>query len=326
MDIIERLLLNLPCLKHFELHVERARSDLADGQRWENLTNSLITFNFDFSIELVEIEEILATFRTSYWLDKCWFVAHERYRLFSVPHFAQTSCNDRFHPPIHSTALDDSIYLNNITDLEISQTSVNITHRFPQVHTLRLNSVVKIENLAAVIDIDRVEHLILCLPIFQSLSNAFYLLHLSRLCKLSIMSNPFPLVQQLKGAHFEQIRTLEMKSDMEVDDAYCVEQLCSIFPRVERLRVQVVTTETMIRLIDGFKCLSNGSFFVSSLPAITRGDWLVKPEWAIYGSQRLRNNTYSCGYDGSYLHVWIGEQVSLLQLRSALNSHILMIL
>ena len=270
MDNVENLIWNLPRLKNLELHVGNAPKDLVDGQRWENITNSLIKFNFNFRIALVEIEGSLATFQTSYWLDKCWFVAYEDNRLFSVPYFARAHYNDTFHPPIHSTAPDDSIYLNNITDLEISQTSVNTTHRFPHVHTLRLNSVVDIENLAAAIDVDRVEHLILCLPIFQSLPNAFHPLHFSRLCKLSIMSSPFQLVQEVKGMRFEQIRTLEMNSAMIFDDNYSVEQLYYIFSRVERLCVRATTTATMIRMIDGFKCLSNASFAFPWLSARNR--------------------------------------------------------
>jgi hypothetical protein len=313
MDSIEDLLLHLPRLKHLELHVGNAPTGLADGQRWENLTDSLITFNFNFHVALVEIEETLATFRTPYWLEKCWFVAYEANRLFSVPYFARNHCNDTFQPPIHSTVLDDCIYLNNINYFEISQTSVDIARHFPHVHTLRLNNGVAIETLTTIIDINRIEHLILCLPIFQSLPNAFQLLCLPRLCRLSIMSSPFPLVQQLRGNRFEQIRSLEMNSAMIFDDNFSVEQLCSIFPRVERLHVQAITTATMIRMIDGFKCLSNASFAFPSLPAITRDYWLVKPEWAIYGTQRLTKNTYSCGYDGSYLHVWISEQVSQLR-------------
>ena len=143
-------------------------------------------------------------------------------------------------PPIHSTVLDDSIYLNNITDLEISQRSVDTTHRLPYVHTLRLNTDVGMGTLSAAIDINRVEHLILCLPIFQSHPNAFQLLYLSRVCRLLIISSPFPLFEQLKGTRFEQIITLEISSAMTFDDNFSVEQLCSIFPRVERLRVQSI--------------------------------------------------------------------------------------
>ena len=62
-----------------------------------------------------------------------------------------------------------------LLNLNSSQASINNSHRFSYVHTLRLNNAVEIETLAAVIDIDRVEHLTLCLLVFRSLPNVFHI-------------------------------------------------------------------------------------------------------------------------------------------------------
>ncbi|CAF1372412.1 unnamed protein product, partial [Rotaria sp. Silwood1] len=51
---MESLLLNLSRLKHFELHAEKDAIDLANGQRWENISGSLVTFNFLFYVTLPE--------------------------------------------------------------------------------------------------------------------------------------------------------------------------------------------------------------------------------------------------------------------------------
>ncbi|CAF2877095.1 unnamed protein product [Rotaria sp. Silwood2] len=312
MNPIEHVLLILHCLKHFELHAGKQAIDLADGQRWENITGSLVTFNFNFHMALTDVETILDSFRTLFWLEKSWFVAYENDRLFSVPRFANTHCNGNFQRPIHSTVLDDKIFLDNITTLGLSHPLVDMKHYFSHVRILKINDIIKLESLSSIIDVDQVKHLMLSFPIIQPLPNATHLLNMHSLRELSIMTNLFQLIEQLKGMQFENIRTLDMISTLIFDDRYPVEQLCSIFPFVERLHVKSIHKATMIRMISGFTHLSNASFCLNSLSKTDQTDWQVKSERALYGARRLTNFCYTCRYNNSYLHVWIGEQVSQL--------------
>ncbi|CAF3071648.1 unnamed protein product [Rotaria sp. Silwood2] len=211
---------------------------------------------------------------------------------------------------MHSTVIDDKTFLDNITTLELSRPLVDSEHYFPHVRTLIINNDIQLETLSSIIDINRVEHLIIYFPIMQSPPNICHLLSTDCLQKLSIMSNPFQLLKQFRGMKFENIRTLETKCDCEFGDNYPIEELCSTFPRVERLHIRSINQATMIRMIDGFTHLSIASFYFDSLSNTNEKYWQVKPEWALYGARRLTNSSYTCGYKDSILHAWISEQVS----------------
>ncbi|CAF3034465.1 unnamed protein product, partial [Rotaria sp. Silwood2] len=131
---------------------------------------------------------------------------------------------------------------------------------------------------------------------------------MSGLRELSIMTNPYQLLKQLKGTQFKNNRALAMPSAFIFDDQYPIEQLCFIFPCVQRLRIDSINKAMMIRMIDGFTHLSNASFCLKSLSKRDQNDWQVKPEWALYEAQRLKCSTYTCRYENSYLHAWISEQ------------------
>ncbi|CAF4618956.1 unnamed protein product [Rotaria socialis] len=310
MNHIENVMLNLLRLKHLQLQLINSDINLADGQRWESVTSSLITFNFNFYIRLNEIERTLDTFRSLFWLQKRWFVAYEYWRLFSVPYFTNVHYQNSFQRFMHSTVIDDKTFLDNITTLELSRPLVDSEHYFPHVRTLIIINDIRLETLSSIIDINRVEHLILYFPITQALPNICHLLSTDCLQKLSIMSNPFRLLKQFRGMKFENIRTLEVKYDFEFGENYPIEELCSIFPRVERLHIRSINQATMIPMIDGFTHLSSASFYFDSLSNTNKEHWQVKPEWALYGARRLTNSSYICEYQDSTLHAWISEQVS----------------
>ncbi|CAF2819952.1 unnamed protein product, partial [Rotaria sp. Silwood2] len=305
---IEYVLLNLPHLKHFELHGKKVNPGLANGHLWENITSSLATFNFIFHLRITEIEPILHSFRTFFWSEKRWFVAYENDRLFTVPRFANDRCIDNFQSPVYSTALDDKIFTDSITTLVLSQSFVNFQQQLPNVRTLQIASDVHPHHLSCIINVKRVEHLILSFPILQPLSNIVHILNIYGLRELSIMTNPFQLLEQLKGMQFKNIRTLTMPSAFIFDDHYPVEQLCFIFPCVQRLRIDSINKAIMIRMIDGFIHLSDASFCLKSFSKRDQIDLKVKPEWALYEVRRLKCFTYTCRYENSYLHVWISEQ------------------
>ena len=105
MNDFECLLMNLPCIKHLELNT-MVYLNFADGQRWQILTHSLITFNFNFNLSLFNIAGVLNSFRTSFWIyEKQWFVAYYNGCLFSVPRFANTHLNTSEWLGLHTTII-----------------------------------------------------------------------------------------------------------------------------------------------------------------------------------------------------------------------------
>ncbi|CAF3368573.1 unnamed protein product [Rotaria socialis] len=313
---IENLILILANLKHFELDAVNSATDLADGQRLEKITGRLVTFNFIFLLTITEVEQVLGGFRTWFWREKRWFVVYENAALFTVPRFAQTHCIDSFQRPFYSTCVDENIFINKITMLELSKSLVDAKHYFPNVRTLNIKcDVVQLENLTFVIDINRLEHLILSFPIRSSMLDVHKLLNMHGIRKLSIMTDSVQLLEQFKGMQFKNITTLEIKSENEFRKAFNVEQLCSIFPLVERLNVKPINKETIIRMTDGFSHLSNASFYLDLVTWGETAAWQVKPERALYATRQLLNSAYTCRYKNRCLHAWISKQVSQFLLK-----------
>ncbi|CAF2092260.1 unnamed protein product [Rotaria magnacalcarata] len=311
---IQYLLLNLAHLKHFELHAAKGAVYLANGTMWENITGSLNTFNFIFYAKLVEVEKTLDTFRSQFWLEKRWFVAYEYDCLFSVPRFSKRDCNVNFQRPIYSTAIDDKIFLDKITILELSEPLIGMKHRFAHVRTLKVNCIVQMETLSSIIDVNRIEHLILSCPALHSLPIMSQLLKMKCLQKLSIITNPFELLIQLREMQFGNIRTLNIDYNFVLVKRYSFKQLFYIFPCVERLHMKSISKANMICMINGFKHLSNASFSLDSLSEIDERNWVAQPGLALDGAWRLTSDNYTCRYEHSHLDVWISKQVSQFHL------------
>ena len=76
-----------------------------NGKIWENPKNHIsdyysikIKFNFKFHVYINNINSILDSFRTSYWLlKKQWYVTYDNYYLFTIPYFATTCSHIRYH-------------------------------------------------------------------------------------------------------------------------------------------------------------------------------------------------------------------------------------
>lgn len=127
------------------------------------------------------------------------------------------------------------------------------------------------------------------------------------------------LIDRLSGNRFKQIRSLEIQSSTTLT-RYVLEGILHLFPRVKRLRISFINSNMdMIRLIDGFKYLSNASFTIQSNFTESERQWFRNPELSIRRVRRLKNGTFTCqctrlSLDNSScsVHVSINEQVSHL--------------
>ena len=309
MAQIEQTLTTVPHLKHLELYT-RCSLNVVDGHRWENISSSLTTLNFFFIINIEQVEDVLDTFRTTYWLEvKRWFVAFYHDRFFSIPRFADTYNTVDVYPIIHSTATNDNIVSNNVTELNLSKSLDYKTPYFPNVRTLELNESVRLETLLEIIPMKKITYLILSGPIVKSSSIVRYLSQLSNLHTLSIKNDLSSFLNCAQEIRFEHIRTLVIDTHWEVNDEHYIRQLCHIFPFTELLYTTSAHSSILVYLIDGFKHLSNVSFRCSMLSETERYHWSVKPEWAIYEARRLTIGKFICQFSFPYVHAWIDEQV-----------------
>ncbi|CAF1466702.1 unnamed protein product [Adineta steineri] len=121
MNDLECFLTNFSYLTQLQLDLI-GEIDLVDGNRWKRLSKDLIKFNFDFHVEINNINSILDSFRNSYWLlNKCWYVAYDNQCPFTVPYFAPILKHSPYYPTIYLTVPDNIISYDQIKHIVISK-------------------------------------------------------------------------------------------------------------------------------------------------------------------------------------------------------------
>ncbi|CAF1661319.1 unnamed protein product [Rotaria magnacalcarata] len=327
MNTFEFFLSKLPRLRHLVLNGQ-AHVSIIDGRRWEILAIDLVTFNFNFKLEINQIEQILETFRTPFWIErKRWFVAYMHGRLFSVPHFVDRCITLPFHLPVHSTAPNDGLFYEHVDNLALRNAEIDGIHRFTHVTTLQLELAIQLTTIQTMIDLSRVRELILYGR--ESLSIIWQIpIVMPRVDKISLyfvmsenISNDLRRIRDMQP--IKQVRTLQIIGSeymSHVRNMSSIKELCRIFTHVKKLHVFDQTSIRHIGCwIDGFKYLSNASFYLSfSMNETINHQLMRKPNMLVNSSYSLANGTFVCRIIGlserkAYCSIWIGDQVSLSQ-------------
>ncbi len=316
---MEDLLRQLLRLQHLTL-ITDGDDDIVDGYRWQALTASLSTFNFVFYYtSFLDVDDTLDSFRTSFWLkEKRWFVAQTQQErsVFSIPYFAQDEIE--IPEPLHicSTAPNSTFLYNDVNKITINAAEIQHHHYFTRVETLELGSSILLKTLKSVMNLYQIKYLIIPslndLLIFMPLKNK-----MSRLNELTIKNTlTIDMIERIRSYRFEQIRTLEI-SISSVHSDYIIEELFRLFPSIKNLKITdyVESERTMIRLIDGFKHLSNASFHVRSSSNNRESSLHQNRNTIIQHSRRLIPDNFTCRiYDSSDNHLlydwWIDNYVS----------------
>jgi hypothetical protein len=305
MGQIDEILIKMPRLIHFELELDdpmdvlggrkweswarqhlnldiEESMDILDGNQWKYSVSHLQTFDFRFYLSKIPSAQILHSFQSPFWLEqKRWFVAFDDRQssrcLFTVPRFAPKSIiYSSDYPSIQCTSPELCLdqYVNTLT-LPVLRP---LTNDFINVTSLVLE---RNENL------DRNTILpFLQLPNLHSLSFV-------NLSLLYVLSSELTL---------NSIRTLNVKTSVSKSR---IEQICIIFPQVERLEIMIDDNDTMLSSIDGLKYLSICKFihsYPSSMGALKR-------EWFQEHSSRLKTNdhfTYRINYNN--IHLWMSVE------------------
>ncbi|CAF3370060.1 unnamed protein product [Rotaria socialis] len=170
MDTIELLLSKLPQLRHLVL-TGPANGNIANGHCWEILAMNLISFDFKFIIEVDRIDLVLESFRSWSWIEhKRWYIAYKEHCLLTVPYCTGITVKLPLHPPIYSTAPDNTLFYEHINHLILSEMSEEDLHHFHHVKLLDFRSSIPLEILQMKIDLNRVDCLILHSSIEPSLA------------------------------------------------------------------------------------------------------------------------------------------------------------
>jgi hypothetical protein len=309
MGQIQKLLIQMPRLIHFELNVdepmdviggERWRTwtrhlnldievpmDIIDGNQWKYLVSHLHTFDFRFPLIIKPSTKILDSFQSPFWLEqKRWFVAFDDNQsppcLFTIPRFAPKKI--LYSMDYHSIAststalcLDQFIHTLNIP------VPRPLTHDFLNVTSLVLDM-----NK----NFDRNDVLpYLQLPYLQLPS-----LHSLSFLNLSLLDVLSPELI------FKSIRVLNVKTTVSKTNS---EQISAIFPQIERLQVTIDNKDTMLSFIDGLKYLSIAKFILCH-PSIK--EKLAK-EWFQEHSSRLKKpDQFTYRIDDKIIQLWMNVE------------------
>ena len=325
MREMEKFLVQFPRLKYLELQAE-AISNIANGDRWKVLICSLKTFRIKFDVQLPDIKQIRKSFRTSFWIhEKHWFIAYNQTFLMSIPYFTLDTINSSCPPDIYTTALNHSIVLDRVQKFVVDDSIIIPKYRLGYIKSLVLNGNVTVGRLESMVDLTRVEHLtvmklnqlLMFIPLEQKMP---------RLIGLTINTCfTADSVKPLRGYRFEQMLKLTVTVSNEHSD-YIFEELFRLFPCIEYFRENLFShsNKTIIRCLDAWKHLSNGTFstpLVKLNPQIT---FDLTQDMVLKQSRRLtkENFTYQiyCSKDWmiSY-HWWIDEQVHCFLIFSSIS-------
>ncbi|CAF4708014.1 unnamed protein product, partial [Rotaria socialis] len=261
MNQLERLLQDFPYLKHLELHA--SGRNLVDGQRWQNLTKNLITFNFKFNTNFDLNKRILHSFRTSYWLEeKCWFVTYQNNCIFSVPLTAPNHVSISSYTHLYSTAPDIKYANENITKLTVEGVPIDNKIRYTHIEVLDLRTSISTEELRCVIDLQQVKHLCI-LSLVDLLKLMPFERSLPCTCKLTVLNElTMDTVKYMRSYRFEQIRHLDINLSYE-NKNYIVKEIVGMFPFIEQIlyRNYIHSIRDAFRFVAGFEYLRIANFY-----------------------------------------------------------------
>ncbi|CAM4775390.1 unnamed protein product [Rotaria magnacalcarata] len=318
---IERFLVSFHRLRQLELVVTiGADPPFVDAYQWERFIveylPQLITFYFKFSSLYIN-QNILNQFRSSFWLNKRWVVACnlDGRCLFTVPHFAPTSMSNACAPvssECTTLPVEEHIVLyDRVTQLVYESDHWNLPYRYNHVKKLFLDDPYMQENI---VDLSQVQslyvntsdwslYMILTL-IKEDMSSVNYL---SLNCTYTNID-----YQDFPNISLPQIQMLCLpKYGQYLDNDRL--HLTQFFPCVERLKVSINSKHQIPFLIDHFKNILSGFFYVnpSEYDGIKRirmtRQWLKKQTDRLRGSNR---DNFICQIDDKCffrVSIWIGD-------------------
>ncbi|CAF1482883.1 unnamed protein product [Rotaria sp. Silwood1] len=268
---LERFLAPLQCLRRLELVIARdAKRQFLDAGQWENFITEylprLITFEFKFSSEWRIGQYELDQFRSPFWLDKRWFIAYNSSRscLFTVPYFVPTSIKHSFvpvSPNLTTLPIEQHmVFYDRVTELRLQGHLRYLPYRYNHVKILIIDTFCTYQNI---IDLSKVQSLTVDISTL-SLSSLMTAIKRSMPCVnyLSLNGSYWELsYMSFTGISLEQVRVLCLSryANYQGDNT---DKWSRLFPHVERLIVSIVSKSQIPLLIDQFKNIVSGFFYI----------------------------------------------------------------
>ncbi|CAF0927899.1 unnamed protein product [Rotaria sp. Silwood1] len=316
---MEQFLWQFPYLKHLEIKAHGWKN-LFDGYQWQKLTNFFTTFNFKFDTEDILMDNILDSFSTPYWLEeKHWFIGYKNGCLFSIPHFAPDHIDISWQTSLRSTALNHTVIYDRLNKITIKTDVIDSNYYFTHIKELILECSISVQILTSTMDLNQIKHLSV-LSIDDILKLIPLESNMPQLCELSIKNDvTSDMIERIRLYRFSQIHKLEIGIFTKYSD-YITEELFRLFAFVQHLiyKSPIESIQTMICFIDGFKHLSNASFFCDDVFFDTEASFCQDPNSIIEYSKRLTKDNFTCriyrstkyGLSSYGIYWWIEDQPS----------------
>ncbi|CAF3365376.1 unnamed protein product [Rotaria sp. Silwood2] len=314
MNDMKILLSKCSRLKHFELHIT-SKNRCFDGDQWEILTRSLLTFNFMIYVNRFWIDQYSHEFRSPFWLEKKhWYVAYYNQYLFSVPHFALAHIDISNQSFIYSTIPTMINIYNCVTKITIDAIPDKNCAYFSHVDVLVLKCSISLSILSSIVDLNRIKVLVLWIlsdilrfiPIKRTLPHLWILIvtNCSRI----------DAIKDVRHYHFEQIRKLKINIKKQ---SYhnIMKDLFGLFPCVEYLIIHMSSfpsKQDIMCTMDVLKYLTNLSFYIDSSISDTQKTFYQDLYSIIQPSQKSMKDNFKYRFyqssdrnDSFSIHWWI---------------------
>jgi hypothetical protein len=166
MTQMAKFLSKMPYLKHLKIK-GGGNMDLVDGLKWQSVVSHLTTFNFDLRISSPIDNDLLDTFRSTFWLvEKRWFIIYDKQEshIFTAPLFASRKMNYPLSTiSYYSTASNiEQIVTEHVEKLFIHNSAVSPTYYYKWVKSLQLqctNVFSSFQTLPLIVNLNIVEPL-----------------------------------------------------------------------------------------------------------------------------------------------------------------------
>ena len=293
MNDLERMMSNLPRLKHLQL-IAHCHDDIIDGPRWQRKVKALDTFKFIFYVSPKVSSRQLDSFRTEFWLHaKQWFVAYTKRCFFSVPYFIPMEVDDDFRLPLYTTAPNNGIFYAYVDNLHLTKLDSHINCHFPHVHTLTLGVSSSEYPIKKIVDLGQVRHLKL-FSMKKKFAIGSLIKKMPKLFEISLINGIEDFLNQISNQKLGKIRTLHLGHIRMRASDYKIKHLFNIFPNIEHLRIHhQCSIEQIFDFLNGFQYLSTASF-----PYI---EWFENLD----NRPHVQKLTYTYRFDRSRIYFWL---------------------
>ncbi|CAF0745344.1 unnamed protein product [Adineta ricciae] len=256
---IERMMTNLPRLKHMKL-TGNCEKNVVDGYRLELKAKHLVSFEFSFCIYDILVSSDLDSFRTSFWLqEKQWFVCYYSKYFFTMSYLSKIT-DGHFVLPTYSTVLDDTYFYTRTVEYKSYFNNELLERRLHNIKKLTLSTTCNLSTVENNIDLNTIQILSIEL-LDEHFSLAQLISKMPSVHHLCISIGPKYLLKHIDWQIMENIRILEISCSAIALTDDTIAELSTIFPNTERLHIRCVCSiEMMLMFLDRFEHLLTASF------------------------------------------------------------------